>query len=178
MRNRYRLFSTILVLAVSLVALLLGTYVAAVPSLRRVPKFEVRLTDGRVLKSSDLIGKVTVVDFWGTWCPPCLAEIPEYNNFYRKYRSRGVGLYGLAVDSGTEQQVKEAEARLKIEYPIAVPSNEQLDAFGDIPVFPTTWVIDRQGNIEKEILGSSADKQKILRETVDRLLGASPSARR
>lgn len=143
---------------------------ASPPGVRSLPPFQIKLIDGAVLRSKDLVGKVTIIDFWGTWCPPCLVEIPEYNAFYKEYRGRGVGLYGLAVDSGSEKEVREAVRRLRISYPIAVPSTTQLDALGDFPVFPTTWVINRQGSIEKEFLGSSPRKQKLLRETVDRLL--------
>ncbi len=145
-------------------------------SLRPIPKFQVKLIDGRVLHSKDLIGKVTVIDFWGTWCPPCLAEIPDYDAFYKEYKGRGVGFYGLAAESGSDEELKEAARRLKIDYPIASLTDEQLDTFGDIPGFPTTWVVNQQGNIEREFFGSSPGKQKLLRETVDRLLKKQKSA--
>ena len=143
------------------------------PPARGLPQFQIRLIDGTVLKSKDLAGKVTVIDFWGTWCPPCITEIPAYNAFYREYKDKGVNLYGLAVESGTAKDLREAVKRLKIEYPIAAPSPTQLDAFGDIPIYPTTWIINPQGSIEKEFLGSSPSKQRLLREIVDRLLRES-----
>jgi cytochrome c-type biogenesis protein len=158
----------------ALLSLLLSSqFGVAEPPVRSLPQFQIRLIDGTVLKSKNLIGKVTVIDFWGTWCPPCIEEIPAYNAFYKEYKGKVVGLYALAVESGTEKELREAVKRLKIEYPVAAPSSTQLDAFGDIPVFPTTWIINPQGSIEKEFLGSSPSKQRLLRGIVDRLLKES-----
>ncbi len=154
----------------SIALFLSGSVRSAVPAEHRLPRFEVKLTDGTVLRSKDLTGKITVIDFWGTWCPPCLKEIPAYNSFYKEYKSRGIGFYGMAADSGTAQELREAAVRLKIEYPVAALTDAELDEFGDIPVFPTTWVINRHGVIEQELIGSGPGKQKLLRDTVDDLL--------
>lgn len=137
---------------------------------RTLPKFKITLVDGTVVQSRDVKGKIAVVDFWGTWCKPCLAEIPEYNAFYREYKEKGVVFLGLAAESGSAKEVREAGQRLKIEYPIAAPSWEQIDSFGEIAIFPTTFVYGKSGKIEKEFVGASPIKQKSLRETVDRLL--------
>jgi thiol-disulfide isomerase/thioredoxin len=142
----------------------------ATQPVHRLPKFEVKLIDGSVLKSKDLIGKVAVIDFWGTWCAPCLAEIPGYNNFYREYRTKGVDFYGLAADSGTNEELKVAAGRLKIQYPVTALSDAQFDVFRDILVFPTTWIVNRQGIVVKEFVGAAPDKQRLLREAVERLL--------
>ena len=61
---------------------------------RKLPKFSLKLVDGTVVDSKDLAGKVTVIDFWGTWCAPCLAEIPNYNAFYREHKDKGVAFPG------------------------------------------------------------------------------------
>jgi thiol-disulfide isomerase/thioredoxin len=135
-----------------------------------LPKFKIELVDGTVVQTKDLQGKVAVIDFWGTWCKPCIAEIPEYNAFYREYKAKGVVFMALAADSGSAKELREAGRRLKIEYPIAAPSWEQIDSFGEIAIFPTTLVYGPSGKIEKEFIGGSPNKQKVLRRTVDRLL--------
>jgi len=140
------------------------------PAERKVPDFQLRLLDGRSVDSSQLRGKVAVIDFWGTWCRPCLAEIPEYNEFYRHYKDSGVLVFAVAFDSGSEEDVRAAVKRLKIAYPVAAPTLKELDAFGDIMAVPTTWVIDKRGLIVREFLGSSPGKHRALNELVDRLI--------
>jgi peroxiredoxin len=137
---------------------------------RAVPAFQLRLLDGKRVRLADLKGKITVIDFWGTWCRPCLSEIPGYNEFYRDYKDRGVLLIAPAVDSGTEDEVREAVRKLGIEYPVAAPDLKELDAFGEIQAVPTTWVINRRGELEEEFLGTFPGKHRTLRILIDRLL--------
>ncbi|MBP1600763.1 MAG: hypothetical protein H6Q06_914, partial [Acidobacteria bacterium] len=132
--------------------------------------FQLRLLDGKLVRSSDLKGRVTVIDFWGTWCRPCLSEIPGYNEFYRDYKARGVLFIAPALDSGTEDEVRAAVRKLGIEYPVAVPSMEELDSLGEIQAVPTTWVVNKRGELEEEFLGTFAGKHQKLRALVDRLL--------
>ncbi len=135
-----------------------------------MPDFQFKLLDGTVVKSPDLKGRIVVIEFWGTWCKPCLAEIPDYNAFYNQYKGKDVFLLALAVDSGTEGQVREAARRLGIQYPVAAPQLEDLDIFGDIAVVPTTWIGDRDGNVQTILTGSDPAKMRALRQAVDRLL--------
>ena len=135
-----------------------------------LPPFRLKLLDGRVMNDKDFRKRVAIIDFWGTWCGPCVAEIGDYNRFFNDYRDKGIRFVGVAVDSGTEAEVRQEVKRLKIGYPVAVPSSEELDAFGEILVFPTTWVVDGRGKVRKVFLGAAPDKQKTLRALVDALL--------
>ena len=155
---------------ITLVLMLPVAPLAQSPAVRTIPKFQLKFLDGKTIGSKDLRGKVTIIDFWGTWCGPCLSEIADYNELYRNYRNRGVFLLALAVDSGSEEDVRAAVRRLKIEYPVAVPSLKELDVFGDIMAVPTTLVINQKGEVVREIIGASASKQRMLRDLLDRLL--------
>lgn len=163
MRSRLALFLLCMTAACLALAVQTGS-----PS--RLPDFEFKLLDGTAVKSSDLKGKIVVVEFWGTWCKPCLEEIPDFNSFYSKFKERGVFFVALAVDSGTADKVQEATKRLGIQYPIAAPSLKDLDVFGDMEAVPTTWIVDRAGKVQTVFVGASPGKQRALRETVDRLL--------
>jgi hypothetical protein len=78
----------------------------------------------------------------------------------------------FAVDSGSEEDVRTAVRRLKIEYPVAAPSLKELDVFGDIMAVPTTLVMNQRGEVVKELIGASASKQRVLRDLVNRLLAS------
>ncbi len=157
-------------LLVVIASLLASSLTAAGSPVRALPKFQLKLVDGTTINSSGLAGKVTVIDFWGTWCKPCLAEIPGYNAFYQDYKAKGVVFLALAADSGTADEVKAAARRLKMEYPVAAPSWEELDLFGNIEVFPTTMVFDGKGRLVKEYYGVAPGKAQSLRAIVERLL--------
>jgi peroxiredoxin len=135
-----------------------------------LPQFRLKLLDGRVVTDRDFRRRIAIVDFWGTWCGPCIAEIGDYNRFFSEYKDKGVRFVGVAVDSGTESEVRQEVKRLKIGYPVAVPSSKELDVFGELLVFPTTWVVDGRGNVRKVFLGAPPDKHQKLRALVDGLL--------
>ena len=139
-------------------------------SVRKLPQFRLKLLNGAAVHNKSLMGRVTVIDFWATWCKPCIQEIGDYNRFYRDYKKKGLRFLALAVDSGSEAEVRKAVKELKIQYPVASPSLKELDVFGDISVFPTTWLVDSNSAIIKVIEGVPPDKHESLRNTVDSLL--------
>ena len=75
-----------------------GTVGQAIPA----PDFALNDLNGRAVRLSDLRGKVVIVDFWASWCPPCKAEIPHFTNLYREYKERGFEIVGVSVDSFTQ----------------------------------------------------------------------------
>ena len=141
---------------------------------RQVPRFRLKLLDGSAISNKQLQGRVTIIDFWATWCKPCLQEIGDYNRLYSDYKKKGLRFLAVAVDSGTEAEVRKAVHRLKIQYPVASPTLKELDIFGDISVYPTTWLVDSNGAIIKVIEGVPPDKHKTLRDTIDTLLKGLP----
>jgi peroxiredoxin len=102
---------------------------------------------GKPLVLSDYKGKVVVLDFWATWCPPCRKEIPGFVELYSSYRSRGLVVIGISMDE-TPADVKRFANKLKINYPIVMGAgrDDLKPAFGDLPL-PTAFVIGRDGKI-------------------------------
>ena len=117
-----------------------------------VEPFTVTDLDGRTLSSADWKGKVVLVNFWATWCPPCLAEIPDLIALQNKYRDRLV-VVGISEDEISPEMVKRFATEKKINYPIAMTSPELQTRFTGITALPTTFVLDPDGQIAYKRVG-------------------------
>ena len=96
---------------------------------------------------------MVVLDFWATWCPPCRAEIPDFIALQKKYSSEGLAVIGVSVDQASSKTVKAFAEKNSINYPVVLADNKIVDSFGGIDGLPTTFLIDRNGNIVKQHLG-------------------------
>jgi len=135
-------------------------------------EFAVRDLSGRELRSEELAGNVVVVDFWATWCQPCLREIPEYNKLYEKYRDRNVRMLGITLDSGDATEVEPYVEKYKIAYPIFMGNDEIVSVFGGIQFYPTTFVLDQKGNVVKKYIGGKPGKIHEIDQIIEDLLNA------
>ena len=117
---------------------------ALVPN-QPAPAFSLKSLDGKTLALADLKGKIVVVNFWATWCPPCREEIPDFVEFYNENRAKGLEIVGVSVDEMTAQQIRPFVDKNKITYPVAMVTNKILKDYGPIPAIPTTFVIDKKG---------------------------------
>lgn len=122
----------------------------------KAPEWKAQNLDGKTVSSTDFKGKVVVVDFWATWCGPCVSEIPGYVELQRKYADRGLIFVGLSLDEGGPEVVRKFVKAHKVNYTVGL-SNEQVQAaFGGFEVIPTTFVIDREGRIHFKKTGAMA----------------------
>ena len=104
-----------------------------------VPHLTVVDLDGRAIASADWRGKVTIVNFWATWCVPCLQEIPDFIALQEKYRDH-LQIVGLSMDEGPADQVREFVQEHKINYRVAVADPDVGAQFGGVflNIFPPT----------------------------------------
>ena len=117
------------------------------------PAWKLHTVEGTEVNSADLAGKVLVVDFWATWCPPCRAEIPGFIELQKKYGKDGLVIVGISVDQGGPEVVKKFIAQNKVSYQIVLADGGVVDAFGGVEGIPTTFVIDRAGKIQLKEVG-------------------------
>jgi peroxiredoxin len=111
------------------------------------PVWELKDMAGRTVKLSDFKGKVILLDFWATWCPPCREEIPGLIELQKKFGDRGLVVIGVSLDDGGVDVVKPFINKLGINYPVLMGTEEVARKYGDIQAIPTTFIIDRAGNI-------------------------------
>ncbi|NEK58210.1 TlpA family protein disulfide reductase [Geodermatophilus sabuli] len=135
------------------------------------PQFSGTLLGGGEFSSAELDGDVAVLNFWGSWCPPCRVETPQFQEVYADVRDRGVAFLGLNVKETSEQFATAFVASEGIEFPsLYDPRGEVALAFRDYPAnaIPSTIVLDRQGRVAAVYTGEVA--QEDLRAVLDMLL--------
>ncbi len=130
-----------------------GASKMALPVIGPVPAWSLKDLNGEPVGSEQLKGKVVVLDFWATWCPPCIKEIPGYTELAQKYGPDGLVIVGVSLDQAGPDAVKTFRERFKVNYPLAMGDETIVAAFGGIEAIPTTFLIDREGRIRDRKVG-------------------------
>jgi peroxiredoxin len=138
------------------------------------PRFHVTTLDGAPVTPDSLRGKVVLLNFWATWCPPCRVEMPGFQDVYEEHRADGFEVLGISTDRGGPGSVLEFLRDREITYPVAMANADIVDDFGGARVLPTSFLIDREGRIRHEVRGYFAEVS--LRSAVRRLLAEDPGS--
>lgn len=145
---------------------------AELPKYGPAPAWKLQDLNGQVVSSEQFKGKVVVIDFWATWCGPCRLEIPGYIELHRKYGAEGLVVIGVSLDQGGSEVVKAFAGKMGINYPLLMGDELIQTAFGGLEAIPTTFVIDRTGQVRHRKVGAAeaAEYEKsvlaVLREKV------------
>ncbi len=118
----------------------------------KAPDFTLKTASGSTLEMKNLEGKVVVLNFWATWCRPCIVEMPSFSEAYDKLHSKGLEIVGVSMD-GNWGKVRQFLARNSVSYPIVVGDDDLYLAYGGDNAIPTTVFVDRKGNIVDRHVG-------------------------
>jgi cytochrome c biogenesis protein CcmG/thiol:disulfide interchange protein DsbE len=120
---------------------------------KAAPPFKLKDSSGGEAKLADFKGKVVLLNFWATWCGPCEVEIPWFIEFEQKYKDRGFAVVGVSFDDDGWISVRPYMAAHKINYRIAIGSDELSQMYGGVDSLPTSFIIDRSGRIAATHVG-------------------------
>jgi thiol-disulfide isomerase/thioredoxin len=116
-----------------------------------VPPFLVNDLDGNIISTAALHGKVVLLNFWATWCPPCQEEIPEMIELQSRYKDR-LEIVGVSMDDDPPAAVKAFAKQERINYPIVMGSQISTE-YGGVPALPTSFVVNPDGRVVQKHVG-------------------------
>ncbi len=119
----------------------------------RAPEFSLQTLDGRTVSLGDFRGKVVMVHFWATWCPPCVEEMPTLERLYRSLRTGDFEILAVSVDEGGAGAVAAFMQQNRLSLPVLLdPGRSIAGRYGTFK-FPETYIIDRQGMVAYKAIG-------------------------
>lgn len=120
---------------------------------KQAPALILKDIQGRTVRLSDYKGKVVLLNFWATWCPPCRAEMPDLIKWQRQFRSQGLRVLGITYPPTRLTKVRQFTRAIGVNYPILVGSKQTRALFDSGETMPFTVIIDREGRIKDRIEG-------------------------
>lgn len=130
------------------------------------PDFTLTGLDGQKYQLSDFSGKVVILNFWGTFCPPCVREMPALQQQYEYWKSRDVEVFGVNLNEG-HVTVQSFIKQYNITFPILM-DNDQVRKTYRVTSFPTTFYIDKNGKIRDKFVGEM--KEEDIQQRVNQML--------
>src|SRR5262245_53177267 len=141
----------------------------AADNLKPLPAINLQDFDGKAVPADDLKGNIVVLDFWATWCGPCITEIPTLNRLQEKYAAKGVKIVGVTLASGEAKEVKPFVKRNKMKYTVLMGDDDQAYDF-NVMAFPTTYLVTRDLKVFRRYIGAGPRKAAQIEADIQTLL--------
>ncbi len=122
------------------------------------PDFALEALDGASVALADYRGQPIIIDFWATWCAPCVYQSPVLNAFWESHRDDGVMVFGVSVDAGGRESVEPFADEHEIRYPVLLGDEDLAQQFGALG-FPTLYVVAPDGSIDSVHVGVVSEEE-------------------
>lgn len=135
--------------------------------------FEVKLVSGESFRLSEQQGKVVLMNIWATWCPPCHDETPDFVELYNEYKDQGLVVLGVSIDEQGKSVVQPFMEKYSVNYPTVVDDGTIMEKYGPTMGIPTSYIIDKQGDLRYFAVGALTKKElePRLRELLEEVAG-------
>jgi thiol-disulfide isomerase/thioredoxin len=120
------------------------------------PAFEMQDISGKTVSTASWSGKVVLLAFWATWCPPCRAEIPALIGLQTRYKDK-LQIVSISEDDDPPEKILKFVQQKGINYPVVMATPALIDKYGGVPALPTTFVIDTHGRVVQKHMGLRSD---------------------
>ena len=137
--------------------------------LGQAPAFALPSVDGKTVRLSDYAGKVVLIDFWASWCPPCRAAIPHIVGLQNAYGPQGFTALGMSLDQDPADLSAFLE-RNPVNYPVLKADDATRTAFGGVTSVPQVFLVDRKGKIREHYQGYTVEIAEQMKQAVETLL--------
>jgi len=151
---------------------ILSLFILNVQAATQIKDFKLKDLENRYVSLSELKGeKLTIIDFWATWCKPCIKAIPNLNKIYKSYKEQGLEVIGINVDSPRNSaKVKPFIKTYKMEYAVLRDPNSQLATELNVSAYPTLYLINAQNEIVYTHIGYHSGEEKLLIREIEKQL--------
>lgn len=141
------------------------------------PDFDLKTLDGGRLMSQDLRGKVVLLDFWGTWCPPCISAVPSLRDLSHDMKGQPFVLVSIAVEED-DDPVRKFVKKNQMDWPQVWDRNASFARQSGISRFPTYVLVGHDGTVLSTVVGTSRGVERNLRAQVETAVNAAKTAKK
>jgi peroxiredoxin len=138
------------------------------PVAEKAADFSLKDLRGETVSSSSLRGKVVLLNFWATWCPPCVSEMPSLDKLYQELRARGFEVVAVSLDRSADD-VKEYVGKKGFKFPVLMDEGNKVSRRYKVFSTPTSFLIDRKGNIVERFYGEYDWQDRDIKAKIEKL---------